>query len=76
MPDEKSIKELQALADDDIDYSDIPELTDEFWHNAKLQPLKGNIPNDETLKAMDDIKNQKGLKKYKDLDSFKGSLEL
>ena len=33
-------------------------------------------PNDETLKAMDDIKNQKGLKKYKDLDSFKGSLEL
>jgi uncharacterized protein (DUF4415 family) len=27
-------EELLALSDDDIDYSDIPELDDEFWKNA------------------------------------------
>ena len=26
--------ELAALADEDIDYSDIPELDDEFWEKA------------------------------------------
>ncbi|KAF0112838.1 MAG: hypothetical protein FD163_1909 [Hyphomonadaceae bacterium] len=30
------IKELQARNDDQIDYSDIPELNDEFWENAVL----------------------------------------
>ena len=73
---EKSIKELRAITDDDIDYSDAPELTDKFRRNAKLQPLKGNIPNEETLKAIDGVRNQKRLKKHKDLDSFMSSLEL
>ncbi|MGB5637284.1 MAG: BrnA antitoxin family protein [Waterburya sp.] len=27
---------LAALADEDIDYSDIPELDDEFWQNAQI----------------------------------------
>ena len=27
---------LKELSDDHIDYSDIPELTDEFWENAVL----------------------------------------
>jgi uncharacterized protein (DUF4415 family) len=31
---ELSIKELAALTDKDIDFSDIPELGDEFWKNA------------------------------------------
>ena len=26
---------LASLADEDIDYSDIPELDDNFWNNAK-----------------------------------------
>lgn len=27
---------LEALTDENIDYSDIPELDDNFWKNAKL----------------------------------------
>lgn len=33
---EKSAKELAAMPDKDIDYSDIPELTADFWKNAQL----------------------------------------
>ena len=29
-------KELAALPDDEIDYSDIPELDEEFWANARV----------------------------------------
>ena len=32
-----SAKELAALPDSDIDYSDIPELNDEFWDNAVIE---------------------------------------
>lgn len=32
----KRIKEIEAIRDEDIDFSDIPELGDEFWKNAKL----------------------------------------
>lgn len=32
-----SIEELSALPDSDIDYSDISELDDEFWDNAKIK---------------------------------------
>jgi len=30
------LKRLDAMTDDDIDYSDIPELDDEFWENAEI----------------------------------------
>ncbi len=33
---ELTIKELAALPDNNIDYSDIPELDDKFWDNAKI----------------------------------------
>lgn len=33
---ELSAKELAALSDEDIDFSDIPELNDTFWENAKV----------------------------------------
>jgi uncharacterized protein (DUF4415 family) len=33
---ELSIEELAALKNEDIDFSDIPELDDEFWKNAVL----------------------------------------
>lgn len=34
---EKSTKELLAMRDEDIDYSDIPPLTKEFWKKAKIR---------------------------------------
>ncbi len=30
------IEELKKLKDENIDYSDIPELDDSFWNNAEL----------------------------------------
>lgn len=40
--DKKTIKELRldeiaAIKDEDIDYSDIPELDNRFWANAQLR---------------------------------------
>jgi len=39
---ELSIKNLAALPDDAIDYSDIPNLDDRFWANAKI-----NLPENK-----------------------------
>jgi len=38
-------EELAKRPDSEIDYSDIPELDDEFWANAKLSPprIKPNV---------------------------------
>jgi uncharacterized protein (DUF4415 family) len=33
---ELSVAELAAMKDEDIDYSDIPELDDEFWKSARV----------------------------------------
>ncbi len=33
---ELTAEELAALPDDQIDYSDIPELDDDFWEHAKI----------------------------------------
>ncbi|MDI7776174.1 BrnA antitoxin family protein [Asticcacaulis sp. EMRT-3] len=35
-PTELTPTELAALPDSDIDYSDIPELDDDFWKSAKV----------------------------------------
>jgi len=35
---ELSPKELAAMSDKDIDYSDIPELDDDFWAKAEVRP--------------------------------------
>jgi uncharacterized protein (DUF4415 family) len=32
----KRLEEIQNLPDSDIDTSDIPELDDNFWNNAKM----------------------------------------
>jgi uncharacterized protein (DUF4415 family) len=32
----KRLKELQNIPDSTIDTSDIPELSDDFWENAKM----------------------------------------
>ncbi len=31
-----TLAELAAMSDNDIDYSDIPEATEEFWKNARV----------------------------------------
>jgi uncharacterized protein (DUF4415 family) len=36
-----SAEELAALPDSEIDFSDIPELGEEFWRNAKLVMPEG-----------------------------------
>jgi uncharacterized protein (DUF4415 family) len=33
-PDPEDLARFDAIRDEDIDYSDIPELGDEFWENA------------------------------------------
>ena len=33
----KRLDEIAAIRDEDIDYSDIPELDEIFWKNAKLR---------------------------------------
>lgn len=38
---ELSIEELAAMPDDQIDYSDIPELDETFWKNARLVAPEG-----------------------------------
>lgn len=37
----KRLQELQDMKDEDIDYSDIPELGDWFWKNAKVVEPEG-----------------------------------
>lgn len=34
---DKRIAELAAMSDEDIDTSDIPELDEEFWENARVR---------------------------------------
>ena len=55
---EKTLSELAAVKDKDIDFSDIPELDDEFWKNAKNNRLT------ETSKACPILlrKNRDGAK--------------
>ena len=40
----KRLREIEAIKDEDIDYSDIPEADESFWRRAELQmpqPKKG-----------------------------------
>ncbi len=40
----KRLTEIEAIQDEDIDYSDIPEADESFWRRAELQmpqPKKG-----------------------------------
>jgi uncharacterized protein (DUF4415 family) len=40
-PRELTNSELAAMKDEDIDFSDIPELDEEFWNNAKIVETEG-----------------------------------
>ena len=40
----KRLQEIEAIQDEDLDYSDIPETDESFWRRAELQipqPKKG-----------------------------------
>jgi uncharacterized protein (DUF4415 family) len=40
----EDLRKLNQMQDSDIDYSDIPELTDNFWENAVIeQPQKISV---------------------------------
>ncbi len=34
----EQLNRLEKLSDENIDYSDIPELDNDFWENAKIVP--------------------------------------
>lgn len=61
------LKYLDSLRDEDIDYSDIPELTEEFWKNIRL--LRPSSKKMISLRVDEDIvqwfrKQGKGYQSY------------
>ncbi|MDJ0620584.1 MAG: hypothetical protein QNJ63_28265 [Calothrix sp. MO_192.B10] len=36
---DKRLEEIKNIPDEDIDTSDIPELDDSFWENAKIEEI-------------------------------------
>jgi uncharacterized protein (DUF4415 family) len=40
----KRLNEIEAIRDEDIDYSDIPELDERFWRRAKLHMPRPKRP--------------------------------
>ena len=70
-----TLKEIGEVKDEDIDFSDIPELDEDFWKNAEVVkpghakraaarrglPFPARKPNAETLEAMRQIATRKGL---------------
>ncbi|MBF2056924.1 MAG: hypothetical protein IGQ45_06815 [Cyanobacterium sp. T60_A2020_053] len=42
---EERMKEIMAMPDEDIDYSDIPELTDEWFEKVQLYQVRLNSYN-------------------------------
>lgn len=49
------LNSLAALSDQDIDYSDIPPLTDEFWRRAVRNPLYRPVKQQLTVRIDADI---------------------
>ncbi|MDP2827457.1 MAG: BrnA antitoxin family protein [Sulfuricellaceae bacterium] len=55
---EKQKAELQTLTempDSEIDYSDIPPLTDEFWKNAVRNPFYKPVKQATTVRVDSDV---------------------
>jgi uncharacterized protein (DUF4415 family) len=49
------LAEIAAMPDDQIDFSDIPELTEKFWKNAVPNPFYKPIKKQVTLRIDADI---------------------
>ncbi|MGP8259488.1 MAG: BrnA antitoxin family protein [Acidobacteriaceae bacterium] len=53
--DKQRLKELSERPDSEIDFSDIPELTEEFWKNAVRNPFYRPVKKQVTLRIDADI---------------------
>ncbi len=51
----KRLAEIAALPDSEIDYSDIPPLTEKFWKNAVRNPLYRPVKKQVTLRIDADV---------------------
>lgn len=49
------LKALEAMPDSQIDYSDIPPLTDKFWKNAVRNPFYKPIKQATTVRVDSDV---------------------
>ncbi len=49
------IEALRSMADDDIDYSDIPPLSDEFWEKAVRNPVYKPTKTSMTVRVDSDV---------------------
>jgi uncharacterized protein (DUF4415 family) len=49
------LAEISAMPDDEIDFSDIPELTEKFWQNAVPNPFYKPVKKQITLRIDADI---------------------
>jgi uncharacterized protein (DUF4415 family) len=60
MPKEKTLSELAKMTDKDIDFTDIPELDDEFWKKAKvvMPPEKKKISLNVDVEVLSFFKAQ------------------
>ena len=51
----KELTHLQAMPDSEIDYHDIPPLSDEFWENAIRNPLYKPTKTSTTIRVDSDV---------------------
>jgi len=49
------LKALEAMPDEDIDYSDIPPLDDEFWKRAVRNPFYKPTKTSTTVRVDSDV---------------------
>ncbi len=49
------IEALRSMADDDIDYSDLPPLSDEFWKKAVRNPVYKPTKTSMTVRVDSDV---------------------
>lgn len=49
------LKKLKEMPDSDIDFSELPELTEEFWRNAVTNPFYRPVKKQVTLRIDADI---------------------
>jgi len=52
---EKRLKALEAMPDSEIDFSDIPPLTEEFWKNAVRNPFYRPTKTSTTVRIDSDV---------------------
>jgi uncharacterized protein (DUF4415 family) len=51
----EAIARMKAIKDEDIDFSDIPLLTEKFWKNAVKNPLYRPVKKQVTLRIDADV---------------------